>query len=270
MRHIYIDVAQKVSKRHIKTAVSLIMDADKQWLQAQKMMEELDATVPERWRADLPRRAEDLMEAARADEWPIDARFQYLCRLSQIPRLVGMSASWVMVRAHFQLPQALLSIPGDYREHELLEAYAFGACLGIADSYVQSYAKPGELATAISTDVKNTRKKELFRSVVSILRKELLVSAPLVRYVRKDDGISMSLGNATKFQLSRVIDSLHFAGNRHAFALRFSDAIAHGLRQFFSGQPSGLEFMRDVLGTEIPSVLHDRRSSFQSGIFGPQ
>ncbi len=134
-------------------------------------------------------------------------------------------------------------------------AHAFGMCMASADQFITTFAAPGEVATVVAEDVPEMRNSlqdaaQRLRSG-SIRIQDALVSQQL-------GGETVSNQHTIDLRIRRVVDDIHFTPKASAPLLWTADAVAFGLRRYYSRQSFGLEFGKAVIGPDIGPAERNR------------
>jgi hypothetical protein len=130
---------------------------------------------------------------------------------------------------------------------------AFQECISRADSFINKYAKPNEVATVISEDVPES--KSLLRHLARFLVKTgYAVPREDVRVLH----VGEPLEDAEDFRVrkvSRIRMPIHFVEKQDEPLLQIADACAFAFRRFLAQQDHGTDFVRAVIGR--PSRVED-------------
>ncbi len=251
MRFIYVDEAGTAANEPVTVVVALIANADEQLLPTIAAVERVLTLVPERYRDRFVFHATAIWNSKMyRPDWGMEERKAFLMAMMEVPRACGVPISYGVIYRDGKInPEADLDgmTPSQYQH-----AHAFGLCMASADEYVTNFAGPKEMATIVAEDVPEMRKR-LEQSVLRLRVGTIVVRKALVTHEVGDGSARTSTKNeqSINLRIRRVVHSIHFAPKESAHLLWAADAVAFGLRRYFSKQSHGLDFGKAVIGPDV-------------------
>lgn len=250
MRFVYVDEAGIEKEAPHTIITGLIVDADKQVLLVETLINELFNSIPKSIRESVLSKfsAKRIWNDPKIREhWSMNDRLKFMQRLMLIPsRLKIPTAFCIFNRTH----------TADYENYSMnisLEQYqhmtAFAYCMCWADGYIRNHCGPTETGAVIAENSPNMENH--LRQILKIARKN-----PLYKHLdtlrptkqEKKQGYSTQEGD---YRIERIRNSIFFAKKDDDPILYLADACAFGLRRHFAKEKFGKDFCEAILGGEI-------------------
>ena len=253
MRYIFIDEAGTSALEPVTVVVGVIADADEHVLLAEASVREACGSVPKEYQKDFVFHATQVFGDRRYQEhWGLTDRLHFLKSMMSIPRRTGMAiavgAQW---RGSIDFSWSLGALGLSLEQSDHLQA--FFNCVSIADRGIRDNAHAREVASLVVEDIPEMRKvlklvPGILRDNPISLRKEHLretVSDVEAGYLKQSGDI----------RVTRIRGAVHFVEKQEDPLVQVADACAYGIRRYFAEQKFGMEFVREIFGTE--SVLRN-------------
>jgi Protein of unknown function (DUF3800) len=248
MRYVFIDEAGTSERESISVVVGIIIHADKQSILAEAAVNEVLGLIPPHQRDKCPvfHATKIWGDKSLRDRWTREERKNLLCSMMSIPRNLNLVLAMGACNRTVHLPEE--AVKG--RGITLVQAHhgiAFQECIARADSYINKYARPNEVATVIAEDVPEGKRllKHLAKWLVnpgySIPRRAIRLVHP----------VDYPLENKDEFRVrkvSRIRMPIHFVEKQEEPLLQIADACAFGFRRFLSQQSDGEDFAHAIIG----------------------
>lgn len=268
VKFIFIDEAgtSGAQREQARVVAAVIVDADRQLLRAEALLDEALASVPARFSSGFVFHAEEIMNAVRYREyWRLTDRVNLLCDVMSIPRRLKMPIAFGYTRADSPKAMGNVAVPGrkprrlkPFEEDAIL---AFQSCVGRADKLIRDYGEPDEIGTIVA---ERSDLQRMLGTVPSLLREKPIVAGPehlVDRQIDIEQGYNSQDG---VMKVTRIRKTIHFVGKNEDRMIWLSDAIAYGLKRFFNRADFGEVFYKSI-GGKINRDDFDRSelSSFQ-------
>jgi hypothetical protein len=247
VRFIYTDEAGTSANEPATVVVGLVVHADKQLLPAIEAVEQVLTLIPEKYREGFVFHATAIWNSPRyRPDWSMEDRKAFLMAMMAVPRACGIAISYGIFYRDGQIdPKTNLD---GMTAVQYQHAHAFGSCMACADEYISKFAAPEEVATIVAEDIPEMRKR--LEQTVRHLRMGIMrIQNALVTY--DVAGKSTQQKQPVNLRVRKVIHNIHFTPKDSAHLLWATDAVAFGLRRYYSNQSQGLDFGRAVIGPDI-------------------
>jgi hypothetical protein len=249
VRYVFIDEAGTSTDEPISVVVGIVVHADKQSVSAEHAVSEILGLIPADKRKACPvfHATQIWGDPKIRDGWSLAERKQLLCSMMAIPRNLNLVLAIGVCQRTTQLPADLLA----RRRVTLVQAHhgiAFQECIVRADSWINTFARPNEVATVIAEDVPNSKPllKHLARHV---LDPGYSIPSEDVRLINLGEQPPLlTIDEFRNRKISRIRLPIHFVEKREEPLLQIADACAFGFRRFLSDQSHGQDFVRAILG----------------------
>jgi hypothetical protein len=255
VRFIYTDEAGTSANEPVTVVVGVIVHADTQWMAGYERIMVALSKVPAQYREEFIFHAKSVWGDTKFREgWSKDERVALLLEMMTIPRVSGIALSYGLFYRDGEIdPNVNLE---DMAPEEYQHIQAFGACMASADQFITSFAAPAEIATVVAEDIPPMRKR-LRDAALRLRSGSMSIQNALV--TQQVAGEVSSNKHAVNLRIRRVVDDVHFASKVSAPFLWVADAVAFGLRRYFSNQTFGLDFAKAIMGpdTEPPERNRD-------------
>lgn len=249
MRYVYIDEAGTAATEPITIVAAVVVPADEPYAAVENELRECLNTVPARHRSGFVSHARSVWGDHRfRDDWDKDERLAFLLRMMGIPRKMGLAIAFGKVRR--DAPGGPL---GKFTKAQMDHLMAFSFCLAMADRYVRTYCRPGEVATLIAEDLPEC--KPLLHTAVPYLRERPLLLGPEFMRPTRAQAEAGIQPPVFEEKATCIRDGVHFARKTDAPFLQIADACAFGLRRYLCGQSHGEEMIQAM--SARPWVLED-------------
>ncbi|MBS0296752.1 MAG: DUF3800 domain-containing protein [Proteobacteria bacterium] len=248
MHRAYLDEAGISKSEQFLVVAGVIVDTDEKWRSARSAIESLaDQLVPRPKRKGFVFHAKEIYHGEGGSAFD-RATHSHADRVGLVRRVVS-------IVDELNLPVVFSCVhKGRYEEKARTEypnlkpkdlagncqAFAFGMCATLVETYMREIAGPSELACLIVED--NDHARTLIREVQDRLRNEdmrVLFPPALTRY----------------FPVSRIVDEVTFARKTSSPLLQIADACAFALKRYFDGARHGEELAQAIPG--VPSIVMD-------------
>lgn len=260
LRFIYTDEAGTSAKEPVVVMVGLVVNADLQLRPAERLVQEVCAEVPEQFRNGFISHATSVWNDKKyRPEWSREKRFEFLCHMMSIPRIIKMGVAWAAAdkREEGSFPP----LQG-YTRDQTLHTGTFGFCIANADRFIRHFF-PGEVAALIAEDLPEMR--TALRQRIQLLRSNRHIIRPdqLNSYAYGKAATTMPSAKFFEYTISQVVNEVLFVGKNGASLLQVADACAFGMRRYFAGLSQGKEFAQAILGKDHflpslqPGLLHN-------------
>ena len=247
VRFIYTDEAGTSVTEKVTVVAALIVHADTQWQKAANLINGLKAYVPTHYRDGFVFHATSIWGNRKfRDGWSREERKAFLMAMMRIPRASGIALSYGIFYRDGDVKDEYQAL-GMTRE-QYQHAESFAACMCAADEYVCKYAGKEELATVVAEDIPEMR--DQLRNAAERMRigSSVLSNA---RIEVTNRGKVESVTRDATFKIRRIVDAIHFTPKASAPLLQVADAVAFGLRRYFSEESEGVDFGKAVIGEDM-------------------
>lgn len=246
MRFIFMDEAGTSDDRideRVRIVSAVILHADHQLLFAEAALDEALSAVPEEFRDGFVFHAEEVMnKRAYKDRWRLTDRVKFLQSVMSIPRRLKAPISFGLVWANApETPlRARFKSAGD--EHHF---QAFVNAVAKADEWIRDHADHNEIGTIVA---EQCDLKKLLGLVPSMLRKQPVIGRGEWMADRSVDKVRGFNSQSAEMRVTRIRSTVHFVGKDEDRLVWIADAIAYGLKRYFSDRPFGDEYCMAICG----------------------
>ncbi len=255
VKFIFMDEAGSsgAPEERVCIVAAVIVDADKQMLHAEALLDEAFSCVPSEFRDGFVFHAEDIMNNPKyRDRWRLTDRVNLLVNVMSIPRKLRMPIAGGLVWA--KSPTNGRDIPT--RERIFV---AFANALSRADKNLRS--EPNVIGTIVAE--RSDVQKE-FGGILIWLREQGFVAGP-GHLTDRDVDIAQGYNSQDGvMKVTRIRRTIHFVGKGEDDLVWLADACAYGLKRYFAGLPFGDKFGEAIHGNSIH--LPDYQRGPSSGI----
>lgn len=244
MKYLYVDEAGKSRKETNTVVVGVIVDADKQWREAERAITALaDEFVPEHLRKGFYFHAVDVYAGGREVEgWPLEQRLRLISGMLKTPRIMNMPLTLGMVRRD---PPAQKI--GRFEPHEMDHIDAFMNMVVCADRYMRRESGRDEVLTVVCEDVE--RVKDACRALVAHVRANPIKFDPSLLVLTEDEQKHGPDGG--EYAITRIVDTIHFVEKKNGPLLQIADACAYAFKRYFEGKSRSQEWLENILGQDL-------------------
>lgn len=249
VRYVFVDEAGTSAKEPLSVVVGIIAHADKQCIPAEHAVNKVLDLIPHQKRDECPVfHATQLWgDPKLREDWPLSERKHLLCSMMAIPSELNLAIAMGVCRRTTELPVEMLARRGitlDQAHHGI----AFQECIARADSWINKYARPNEVATVLSEDVPRT--KTLLKHLARyLLEPGYSIPKEDVRLANFGDGAPLAtVDEFRNRKISRIRLPIHFVEKQEEPLLQIADACAFGMRRFLNGQSHGQDFANAIIG----------------------
>ncbi|MBU8876118.1 DUF3800 domain-containing protein [Reyranella sp. MMS21-HV4-11] len=260
MRFIYVDEAGTSDLEPISLVAGIIVEADTQLAIVENLVKEVVGAVPAIFRRDFIFHALDVWHDGKyRSDWSLADRMHIMTSMMGIPRKLGLPIAVGMQRRDSPAPSE--SLPTQLTKSQWDHLMCFGYCLCKADANIRDHGGPTEIGTVVAEDLPSGILKQLLKKAPTMWR-ESFVHKPghlRPRLLDKQQGYMTQRG---EMRVTRIRDIVHFVEKGDDAILQVADAVAFGLRRYFSGQSAGQEFIEAILGFAPPLADWDGPSNY--------
>jgi hypothetical protein len=239
VRFIYVDEAGISVNEPVTVVVGLIIHADTQWRLSESELKQTFEAVPKCYRQNFIFHAKEIWGSKKYREsWDIQDRLAFLYDVMSIPKRLNIPLVLSIAHRNASYP---LAIPESLPKEQFQHAAAFMFCMAKADAYLKRRAEQNEVATIIAEDVPRWRR--FLRALLPLARDR--ANFPDAFILKKGEKLNAIEAH---WNISRIIDTIHFTEKAHAPLLQLADACAYGFRRYFSKQSHGEDFAKAISG----------------------
>ena len=246
VRLVYLDESGISIRETFCVVTGVLIDTDRQWKPVEKYVNGLiKKYVHEKDRREFVFHATELFRGSGKvfgdrSKYPLQRSHEALRKLLTIPSRFRLPVVFGVARKK-PIPENATSA---IRRVEASRNYgnAFSLCVVAAEKYMRQSAKPSELARLVAEN--NTDARKLAERIHLILQGR--VESDLIRLLSKIAPHCLPI--------TKIVDSVHFAGKNDAVLLQIADACAFTIRCFCERKANVKEFV-DALTQNRPDSL---------------
>ena len=256
MRFVYMDEAGISASEPVTIVVGLVIDADKQLMQAETSLNEALKSVPDKFSDGFIFHAKDIWgNKSYRDDWQMSDRLAFLKNIMSLPRRLNIPIAYGLVRRGFDWGEettANINKAG-LKMEQFDHIVSFGGCVARADKYIREHAEITEIASIVAEDIPEMRRflkvaPDAYRGTGRTSPEDHL--RPTLAEQRQG-----FIAQETEMRISRIRKGIHFVAKQDDPILQLADACAFALRRYFSEQDFGNDFIKAMLGFE--PILED-------------
>jgi hypothetical protein len=260
---VFTDEAGTSANEPVVIVIALVASASRQAPAAVNLVQSLIQTVPAPLRPGFVSHATDIQNDHEIRVlWPGKDRFEFLRNMMSIPNRVGMGLAYAL-----STRDRVFTVRPGYTREQMLHASAFGLCMGMADKWLREDCEPNATAQIIAEDIPEMR-RDLARAYSVLRANPQMVPPESVLRGHSIDGV-----DATKvgleFRIGRISGPVAFAKKDQVILLQVADAVAYGLRRYFSGLSSGRDYLRAICGGVDLDAGRPNPNEDGCGLLGP-
>lgn len=253
VRYIFVDESGTSDNEDVVLVAALIVHADDQLMRAEAAIREVNAGAPTEIREDFCFHAKDIMNRKEWREfWSLTARIEFMKRMMSLPRRLGIPISFAFIRkglatkevgpAERDIADSLRTSVADYRHFRCFET-----TLCEADQFMRDHAELSEVASVVAENVGHLQGP--FRQVPKVIKRQGgRLYPPGSLKPSEADKARGYIKQGEELRISRIRDTVLFAGKDDEPLLQIADACAYGLRQYFEGKDFGDQFIDAIKG----------------------
>jgi Protein of unknown function (DUF3800) len=229
VRVIYLDETGHSYKEPVAAVAGVILDPDRQWRLMADEIEKLKETVPAQFRDGFLFHAAVLYHGGEnRNKWPEEDRWSLLEKLVALPRKMKIP----LVIGFAQKPAKELRNEPQL-DSVVIHALAYLRCLKSADTYMNKFTHPGEVAMVVAEERKEAQKA-----------------------IRDAHNLAMSKGLieqwmpelAHLFPISRIKVPPAFASKEEEILLQITDACAWTFQRHMKAGDQSERFINAMFG----------------------
>lgn len=246
MRFIYTDEAGTSANEPVTVVVGLIVHADTQWTPAVAKISEAMTKVPSQFQKAFIFHAKSIWGSQEyRPAWSKEDRAAFLMQMMAIPRMTGIATAYGLFFRDGEIREDI-DLSNMTRE-QYQHTQAFATCMASADQYITDFAAPNEIATVVAENIPEMHKN--LKEATLQLRAGIL-NVSNAHLTQKFVNDSSSAQRPINLSIRRIVDDIHFSPRESSPLLWLADAVAFGLRRYFSEQSLGLEFAKAIMGQD--------------------